>query len=114
MIADPSKHAFTGTAAARLRSLLHERWDSDGAVVAAAARRPHDDPVAARSLDDFVRVVSGILAAGGTRADVVTFLRDEESALLGAVRTAPRELGSIGRAAWLVARGLGDEEVEDD
>lgn len=112
MIADPSRHAFTGTAEARLRSLLGDRWDFDGSLMAAAARRPGDDPVAARSLDDFLRIVSGMLAAGGTRAEVAAFLRDEEAALLGAARSSPRELGLIARAAWLTARGMIDDDAE--
>lgn len=110
MIADPSRHAFTGPAEARLRSLLRDRWDFDGSVIAAAARRPDADPAAARTLADFVRIVSGMLAAAGTRAEVVAFLRDEEVALLGAARSSPRELGNIARAAWLAARGMTEDE----
>jgi hypothetical protein len=115
VIHDPAGHAFTETATSAVRDLLAHRWDVDGTLRVAAANRLSDDVLAPRSLDDFTRTVCGILAAGGTLAEVVSFLRGEEGQLLGAPRTPPRELGAIARAAWLAVRGrLGEAGTEDD
>ncbi|HEU5173209.1 MAG TPA: hypothetical protein VFT96_00530 [Gemmatimonadaceae bacterium] len=115
MIHDPAGHAFTETATSAVRDLLAHRWDPDGALRGAAANRHSDDVLAPRSLEDFTRTVCGILAAGGTLAEVVSFLRGEEAQLLGATRTPPRELNAIGRAAWLAVRGRpGEAGAEDD
>jgi hypothetical protein len=112
---DPAGHAFTETATTAVRALLAHRWDPDGALRAAAVNRLSDDVLAPRTLDDFTRTVCGILAAGGTLAEVVSFLRGEEAELLGAPRTAARELGAIGRAAWLAVRGRhGEPGIADD
>lgn len=115
MIHDPAGHAFTETATSAVRDLLAQRWDPDGALRGAAANRHSDDVLAPRNLEDFTRMVCGILAAGGTLAELVSFLREEEVQLLGAPRTPPRELGAIGRAAWLAVRGRrGQPGVEGD
>ena len=115
MTNDPAGHAFTESATSAVRALLAQRWDPDGVLRAAATARQSEDVLAPRTLDDFTRMVCGILAAGGTLAEVVSFLREEEAQLLGAPRTTPRELGAIGRAAWLAVRGRhGEAGVEDD
>lgn len=101
--------AFDPDSIARVRAILAERWDRDGRIAAAAAVRREPDPVLPRRLDDHAVALCGILAAGGTKAEVVEYLRREEEALLGGVRTLPRELGDVGRRAWLAARGRSED-----
>lgn len=102
---DPAVHAFTAEAMARVHAILAEQWDGDHALRRAAAGRRDRDPAAPRALDDFTAIVCGILAAGGTKANVVDYLRGEEVALLGGVRSTPRALGDVARQAWLAVRG---------
>jgi len=106
---DPATYAFREPAMERVRSLLRDHWDPDGALQRGAAIRGERDPAAPRTLDDFTAIVCGILGAGGTKGNVVEYLRGEEAALLGAVRSSPRALGTLGRAAWLAVRGLDAE-----
>lgn len=110
---DHTLHAFTAAAMERVRVLLQQDWDRDGAIARAAVSRGDRDPAAPRSHDDFTAIVCGMLAAGATKSDVVEYLRGEEVALLGAVRSPPSTLGAVGRAAWLAVRGRTDEEVDD-
>ena len=50
--------------------------------------------------------VCGILAAGGSAAEVRGYLRREEEGLLGEARSEGPTRGSIAATAWRIVRGI--------
>lgn len=113
-MSDIPAQAFTTAAIDRIHALLDAHWSAAPEVCAASAIARAADRAAPRSSADYARVIAGVVAAGGTKAEVAAFLRGEEESLLGAARTAPRELAAIGRGAWLAARGRTDQGTGED
>jgi hypothetical protein len=105
--------AASPTMHARLERLLATHWDPAGTLARAlSARPPGPDPTRPRSLGEVARDVAGLLAAGGTEADVGGYLRREELAVLGPpIDEAERDgrgarRGAARAALWRAVRGI--------
>ena len=82
------KAAFDAAIVATIGAALQRQWDPDGALLLAATTRDGDDTTVPRTYGDFALAIAGLLAAGGTEAEVSGYLRREEERLLGAAHCA--------------------------
>jgi hypothetical protein len=108
-VTDPRYHgraAFDPAILARVEALLARDWDADGAIVRAAADAAPMDGARPRSLAAYAAAVCGILAAGGSEAEVMGYLRREEEYLVDQPRTEGTERAAIAGAAWRLVRGI--------
>lgn len=108
-MASPQYHArlaFEPDVVAEIAELLVRYWDPDGAVTGAARALESRDLAQPRSIADYALAVCGILAAGGTEADVSGFLRREETKVLGEPRSRGHTRMPLARACWRAVRGL--------
>ena len=106
--------AFEPAVLAEVRDLLARYWDPDGVIAAGAHALATRDLAQARSIADYALAVSGMLAAGGSEADVSGFLRREEAKLLGEPRSSGHTRVPLARACWRAVRGLAPAVLPDD
>jgi hypothetical protein len=92
--------AFEPAVVGEVKALLLRYWDPDGVLSAAARELESRDLAQARSIADYAMAVCGMLAAGGTEADVSGFLRGEEAKLLGEPRSTGHTRMPLARACW--------------
>ena len=85
-VPDLGRRAFAPEVVDRIRALLTDAW-------------------AGRALAEaHVLAVCGILAAGGTKAEVAEYLRHAEESEFGATRSAARDVNAIARQAYVLVR----------
>ena len=90
----------------KLEALLARDWDADGELVRAARDIVPYDDARPNTLRDYAAAVCGILAAGGSAAEVRGYLRRVEEELLGEARSEGPTRGSIAVTAWRIVRGI--------
>jgi hypothetical protein len=115
--ASPRYHArlaFEPAMLAQVTELLARYWDPDGVIAAAALAFETRDLAQARSIADYALAVCGMLAAGGSEADVSGFLRREEAKLLGEPRSSGHTRVPLARACWRAVRGLAPAALPGD
>jgi hypothetical protein len=100
------KAAFDAAVVATIAAALQKQWDPDGALLAAAATLGSNDTTVPRTYSDFALAIAGLLAAGGTEAEVSGYLRREEERLLGAARSTGKVRWPIATLAWRAVRGI--------
>ena len=90
----------------KVEELLARDWDPDGAIARAARDIVPYDDARPSSLRDYAAAVCGLLAAGGSAAEVRGYLRRVEEELLGEARSEGPTRGSIAVTAWRIVRGI--------
>lgn len=98
--------AFDPAIVAAIAGVLQSHWDADGALLLAAATNASVDITAPSTYLAFATAIAGLLAAGGSEAEVSRYLRLEEERLLGAARTTGHTRWPIARFAWRAVRDL--------
>ena len=98
--------AFDAAIVASIADVLQSHWDFDGALQRAAATSASDDRSLPRSYLEFAIAIAGLLAAGGSEAEVSRYLRLEEERLLGTARSTGHTRWPIARFAWRAVRDL--------
>jgi hypothetical protein len=98
--------AFDPAIVATIAEALRVHWDPDGALADAAAAMAASDDSSPATYEQFALAIAGLLAAGGSEAEVSRYLRLEEERLLGAARSTGRIRWPIARFAWRTVRDL--------
>jgi hypothetical protein len=78
--------AFDPAIVATIAGVLRTQWDPDGALGRAASASTSTDHSLPTTYEEFALAIAGLLAAGGSEAEVSRYLRLEEERLLGAAR----------------------------
>src|ERR1700722_6174267 len=104
------KAAFDAAAVQTIAAALQAQWDADGELERAAVAHGSVDETAPRTYADFALAIAGLLAAGGSEAEVSGYLRREEVRLLGAPRSTGKVRWPIAKLAWRAVRGIGRGE----
>jgi hypothetical protein len=86
--------AFDPAILAAIANVLQSHWDADGALQRAASA----------TYLEFATAIAGLLAAGGSEAEVSRYLRLEEERWLGAARSTGKTRWPIARFAWRAVR----------
>lgn len=92
--------AFDPPVVAEVAGALAREWDARGRILRAAVADAADDPLRPHSYAAIAHVVCGIVAAGGSQADVLSYLRGEEESLFGEARSTGQQRGAVALAAW--------------
>jgi hypothetical protein len=100
------KAAFDAGVVTKIATALQMQWDPDGLLLHAAAHAQSDDHTLARTYHDFALAIAGLLAAGGSEAEVSGYLRREEERLLGEARSTGAIRWPLARLAWRAVRGI--------
>jgi hypothetical protein len=100
------KAAFDAAVVSTIAAALQTQWDPDGTLLLAATTWENEDTTAPRTYDDFALAIAGLLAAGGSEAEVSGYLRREEERLLGAPRSTGKVRWPIAKLAWRAVRGI--------
>jgi hypothetical protein len=98
--------AFDAAIVASIAGVLQSHWDFDGALQRAAAASLSNDRSLPRTYLEFATAIAGLLAAGGSEAEVSRYLRLEEERLLGTARSTGHTRWPIARFAWRAVRDL--------
>jgi hypothetical protein len=98
--------AFDEAIVASIASVLQSHWDFDGALQRAATTSLPNDRSLPRTYLEFATAIAGLLAAGGSEAEVSRYLRLEEERLLGTARSTGHTRWPIARFAWRAVRDL--------
>jgi hypothetical protein len=98
--------AFDPTIVAAIAGVLRSHWDQDGALARAAEASLSEDQTLPKTYEAFATAIAGLLAAGGSEAEVSRYLRLEEERLLGASRSTGHTRWPIARFAWRAVRDL--------
>jgi hypothetical protein len=98
--------AFDPTIVAAIAGVLRSHWDQDGALARAAVASLSQDQTLPKTYEAFATAIAGLLAAGGSEAEVSRYLRLEEERLLGAARSTGHTRWPIARFAWRAVRDL--------
>ena len=98
--------AFDPTIVSAIAGVLRSHWDQDGALARAAAASVSHDQTLPKTYEEFATAIAGLLAAGGSEAEVSRYLRLEEERLLGASRSTGHTRWPIARFAWRAVRDL--------
>lgn len=101
--------AFDPAIVAAIAAVLQSHWDADGALLRAASANASVDATAPSTYLAFATAIAGLLAAGGSEAEVSRYLRLEEERLLGVARSTGHTRWPIARFAWRAVRDLEPE-----
>jgi hypothetical protein len=104
------KAAFDAAVVSKIAAALQTQWDPDGKLLLAAKTGENADTTAPRTYDDFALAIAGLLAAGGSEAEVSGYLRREEDRLLGSPQSTGKVRWPIAKLAWRAVRGIGRDE----
>lgn len=96
--------AFDPEIVATIAGVLKSHWDADGALLEAASAHASVDATAPSTYLAFATAIAGMLAAGGSEAEVSRYLRLEEERLLGVARSTGHTRWPIARFAWRAVR----------
>jgi hypothetical protein len=98
--------AFDPTIVAAIAGVLRSNWDQDGELARAASTNLSPDDTLPKTYEAFATAIAGLLATGGSEAEVSRYLRLEEERLLGAARSTGHTRWPIARFKWRAVRDL--------